>query len=525
MSRAYVRLGRRLCALFWTLLFWTLLFWTLAACTATPPDGVYRCTRDSQCPKHMLCDSRLLVCTREEDNDAYQGAGRGGSAASEVDDAGRGGAGGEQASSSGRGGTSGAKGECRRDADCPSDDCQTARCESGQCRLEATAEGTAVAAQVAGDCRELVCDGSGASQARPNDADAPEPSDGECQRAVCHDGELGSETLADGAACKRAAQEGTCRSGACTLQVLVNGAFEAGLDGWDASDDATLFRVGEDRDAGGRRFVATAADSDTPETLKGVLSQRFRVPADALALRFLVYGGHAHVRLRGPNGAIIEDVTGPESSALRVPVSWDLTRRRGQTLVLAIEDDFDTGSWGYVNVDGFDVIRELPENAGSIINSQFTTGLDGWDTSGDGSHFAVFDDYNYALVTGDTATSVPAYGTRRSVSTYVRDDAADKTLEAASGTLSQRITIPDDASALRFNVHGGKLARVYLSEGTTVLYSASGVEDNTRKLPVSWNLVPHRGKQLELVIEDLSTGAWGYIGVTGFDLITSYNGP
>jgi hypothetical protein len=42
---------------------------------------------------------------------------------------------------------------------------------------------------------------------------------------------------------------------------------------------------------------------------------------------------------------------------------------------------------------------------------------------------------------------------------------------------------------------------------------------------VSWDLVAHRGKMLKLAIEDTVTGSWGYIGASGFDLITAFNGP
>jgi hypothetical protein len=43
---------------------------------------------------------------------------------------------------------------------------------------------------------------------------------------------------------------------------------------------------------------------------------------------------------------------------------------------------------------------------------------------------------------------------------------------------------------------------------------------------VSWNLEPHRGAMLKISIEDYSqVTPYGYIGTTGFDVITSYNGP
>jgi hypothetical protein len=39
------------------------------------------------------------------------------------------------------------------------------------------------------------------------------------------------------------------------------------------------------------------------------------------------------------------------------------------------------------------------------------------------------------------------------------------------------------------------------------------------------NLTSQRGKTLRLLVEDMVTGSYGYVGTSGFDLITSYNGP
>jgi hypothetical protein len=307
--------------------------------------------------------------------------------------------------------------------------------------------------------------------------------------------------------------------------VLVNGDFHDGLRGWQTSGDAANFSVIDASDANARAYATTwlgAPDDANGDSLEGVLSQSFVVPKDALALRFWIFGGHAHVRLRNAASMVIEDVVGRDENTVRVPVSWDLRTRRGEKLALAIEDDSNMKGFNFVSVTGFDVIRE---DSGPLVNSQFDQGLMGWQMSGDAAHFDVFDDYDYVLVNGNTSSNVPAYGTRHSVSSYVRDTAATVQAESATGTLSQTFVVPVDAIALRFNVHGGKLGRVSLYDGATMLNAASGVEDNAQKLPVSWDLVAHRGKMLKLAIEDTVTGSWGYIGASGFDLITAFNGP
>jgi hypothetical protein len=313
----------------------------------------------------------------------------------------------------------------------------------------------------------------------------------------------------------------------CTKSALVNGDFHDDLRGWTASGQALRFSLGTDKDANARRYLSTwdvQAGELAGEYIKGTLSQVFSVPADASALRFWVFGGHAHVRLRDAAGTILEDVIGRDSNDLHVPVSWDLSKRRGQMLTLAIEDELSDVGWSFVNVNGFDVIRE--GGGGGLVNAQLNAGFSGWELSGDAHYFNVFEDHNFVLVDRDQG-NLPqaAYGVRQSVSTYVRDTTSAQVEDAATGALAQLFTVPEDATALRFNVSGGRAARVYLAEGNTQLYAISGNNDASLKRCVSWNLTAHRGQSLRLVIEDQATGPYGFIGTSGFDLITSYNGP
>jgi len=201
-------------------------------------------------------------------------------------------------------------------------------------------------------------------------------------------------------------------------------------------------------------------------------------------------------------------------------VSWELGSRRGQQLTLAVEDDLTSGDWAYVSLSGFDVIRELDA---PLRNAQFLQDWSGWETAGDAVRFNPFDDYDYYkpdLTSGDQA-----YGRRRSVSTYSRQPNGPYG-DAAVGTLSQQFAVPADAVALRFQVHGGRAGRVYLAAGTEILHSVSANDADLPKLIVDWPLAADRGKTVRLVIEDMATNTpYGYIGTSGFDLITSYNGP
>src|SRR5262249_12469382 len=145
--------------------------------------------------------------------------------------------------------------------------------------------------------------------------------------------------------------------------------------------------------------------------------------------------------------------------------------------------------------------------------------------------FNVYEDWNYwaGLVTPVPGQmGVEAYGRRRSLSTFVRAPNAPHPEDSAIGTLSQTFVVPDDARALRFIVCGGARGRVALSDGPSALSGISGKNDNGNKIPVSWDLTAYRGKALRFAVIDnagASRGGWNFIGISGVDLITSYNGP
>jgi hypothetical protein len=323
-----------------------------------------------------------------------------------------------------------------------------------------------------------------------------------------------SVPVEDGTAC----DSGTCRSGACAVSALNNGSFSKGIEGWTAAGDAAKFLLAPNPDNWDRITLSTKTDAGV--SAKGSLSQTFSVPSDAIALRFYVSGGQAHVRLKDSSGSALEDCTGINQMGKAIPVSWDLVARRGMNLTIAIEDDVDTGDWGFITTTGFDVIRDV---AVPLRNSQWSNDFAGWETSGDGQNWNIFVDGNYW--TGQSLMAEKEYGERRSLSTFARSQTAAAYGDGSRGSVSQMFVVPMDAEAMRFNVHGGR-ATVSLYAAGEQVATVTAANDDYRKIPVNWDLKPYRGMTLKLSIEDNTTVTpWGYIGVSGFDVITSWNGP
>jgi hypothetical protein len=227
------------------------------------------------------------------------------------------------------------------------------------------------------------------------------------------------------------------------------------------------------------------------------------------------------VQLRDASGAVLERVTGTEADDRRVPVSWDLSNRRGQMLTVAIQDDLATDArWSYVSSTGFDVIRAVPS---ALVNPDFSRELSGWEASGDGLNFNVYNDWNYG---SPDLWQEEAYGRRVSVSSYVYRPGSPRLGSSAVGTLSQTFTVPADASALRFNLCGGNRGHAALYDGATQLYLKAAGNEDTLKVPVSWDLTPYRGKALRVqLVDEISTGTYGYIAFSSLDIITASNGP
>ncbi len=107
---------------------------------------------------------------------------------------------------------------CAAAADCPApaDACLQAVCAFGACGVANVAKGTPIAGD-AGACRQLVCDGNGASMAVPADL-PPVPRNAArnpCVTTSCSDGSLVMTTVAAGAACGIGVCDGAGQCAGC----------------------------------------------------------------------------------------------------------------------------------------------------------------------------------------------------------------------------------------------------------------------------------------------------------------------
>ncbi|WP_437852112.1 hypothetical protein [Sorangium sp. So ce363] len=161
--------------------------------------------------------------------DGGSGGGNGGSdgGAGGVD--GNGGNGGD-AGAGGDGGAGGIDGSgggggsvpCTGDADCPAPDseCAIARCIDGGCATEPVASGTPVKVQMAGDCRERVCDGDGAVTEVDDDDDLRDDHS-QCTVDSCRDGSPINDPVEAGTWCSLA-DGGRCNPAGVCVQCLVD---------------------------------------------------------------------------------------------------------------------------------------------------------------------------------------------------------------------------------------------------------------------------------------------------------------
>ncbi|WP_437981085.1 hypothetical protein [Sorangium sp. So ce117] len=161
--------------------------------------------------------------------DGGSGGGNGGSdgGAGGVD--GNGGNGGD-AGAGGDGGAGGIDGSgggggdvpCTGDTDCPAPDseCAIARCVDGGCTTEPVASGTPVKVQMAGDCRERVCDGDGAVTEVDDDDDLRDDHSS-CTVDSCRDGAPINDPVEAGTWCSLA-DGGLCNPVGVCVQCLVH---------------------------------------------------------------------------------------------------------------------------------------------------------------------------------------------------------------------------------------------------------------------------------------------------------------
>src|SRR6185436_15543127 len=106
---------------------------------------------------------------------------------------------------------------CGAPSDCPGvdDECKSRTCSVGVCGFAFTASGTAVAAQVAGNCQKSQCDGSGNTVNVADDADVPADDGAQCTDDVCVAGVPSHPARATNTACNQNGGAFCDAAGAC----------------------------------------------------------------------------------------------------------------------------------------------------------------------------------------------------------------------------------------------------------------------------------------------------------------------
>lgn len=146
---------------------------------------------------------------------------------------------------------------------------------------------------------------------------------------------------------------------------------------------------------------------------------------------------------------------------------------------------------------------EAKKSKRALTNGDFASGLDGWtyeplEDASESPPFRVFET-----------------GGERRLTTFVGGD-------GDQGRLSQCFRVPKDAKHLRFFLHGGcdpKRLQVNLWSGERLVRSMTG-RDTNDPVELRWSLESVRDEVVTLEIVDRSTGAWGFIGVHGFEVVT-----
>src|SRR3954462_9172274 len=75
---------------------------------------------------------------------------------------------------------------CLTATDCPqAGPCESWTCSARACKHSFLASGTSAGGQTSGDCKRLVCDGSGGTKNITDDNDLPSDVSGDCQAEGC----------------------------------------------------------------------------------------------------------------------------------------------------------------------------------------------------------------------------------------------------------------------------------------------------------------------------------------------------
>lgn len=106
---------------------------------------------------------------------------------------------------------------CSVPSDCPGADgeCDTRTCVAATCGRLLAPAGTGLASQVSGDCRRLVCDGSGGTTTVSDDGDLPDDGNA-CTVDLCAAGSPSTTPAPAGTPCDTGGTGGVCDdAGAC----------------------------------------------------------------------------------------------------------------------------------------------------------------------------------------------------------------------------------------------------------------------------------------------------------------------
>lgn len=411
--------------------------------------------------------------------------------------------------------------DCERDEDCPaSSACAPVSCRRGSCVIRSSPDGTSLPAdqQVEGDCRKVVCDGHGRLRTESDDSDTQ--GDGNpCHEVRCVAGTREVSDAADGTSCNSI---GVCRSGVCS--VCTGGSdcsrpsdceeYRVTCEGGVFKCESTgVPRPGRSCDAGKvchegsciPCVVGAECDVNLPchaGRIVGCGSGRACEPQPVSGMSCGTDAmGQTLYCVDGRCAAPCQDGPCMTAQGPCWTSSWDCSRAGEPPECVAVELE-DGSSCGPTSV------CQAGECATrSLVNGDFSRGLEGWELTGDAADFPIAADLdNYGRLTLSTSPAVKR--------------------GAALGTVSQTFSVPADALAIRFNLSGGR-ARVRLNDSSgAVLQEVTGVDSNSSRIPVSWDVTNLRGQRVTLAIEDdLDSGDWASIDVTGFDVVRDVDGP
>lgn len=130
---------------------------------------------------------------------------------------------------------------CLTAAQCPGvdSDCQVRVCNQGVCGFAFNAYGTPTTSQVAGDCKQKICDGAGGIVNVTANADLPADDGNQCTSQVCINGNPAFPNLPTGVACNQNGGTQCDGFGACIFVSVCGDGAVQGTEGCDDSNTSS----------------------------------------------------------------------------------------------------------------------------------------------------------------------------------------------------------------------------------------------------------------------------------------------